>query len=91
MGSVIRSWLLELTERAFEDFGGLEKVEPYVMDTGEGRWTLLEAMKRSVPAPSIAEALFMRFRSRQKESFRDKLLAALRYEFGRHEVKRKDE
>lgn len=91
MGSVIRSWLLELTERAFEDFGGLEKVEPYVMDTGEGRWTLLEAMQRSVPAPSIAEALFMRFRSRQKESFRDKLLAALRYEFGRHEVKRKDE
>ncbi|MFN3814049.1 MAG: phosphogluconate dehydrogenase (NAD(+)-dependent, decarboxylating) [Aquificaceae bacterium] len=91
MGSVIRSWLLELTEMVFEDFGGLEKIEPYVMDTGEGRWTLLEAIHKSVPASTIAEALFMRFRSRQKDSFRDKLLAALRYEFGRHEIKRKDE
>ncbi|MCS6998499.1 MAG: decarboxylating 6-phosphogluconate dehydrogenase [Aquificaceae bacterium] len=87
-GSVIRSWLMELTQRVFEDFGGLESLKPYVEDTGEGRWTVEEAINRAVPVPTIAEALFARFRSRQENSFRDRLLAGLRYEFGRHEVKR---
>ncbi|MFN4319670.1 MAG: phosphogluconate dehydrogenase (NAD(+)-dependent, decarboxylating) [Aquificaceae bacterium] len=90
-GSVIRSWLMELTQRVFEDFGDLEDLQAYVEDKGEGRWTVEEAIKRAVPVPTIAEALFARFRSRQKNSFRDRLLAGLRYEFGRHSVKRKDE
>ncbi len=90
-GSVIRSWLMELTQKVFEDFGNLENLKGYVEDTGEGRWTVLEAIKRGVPLPAIAESLFVRFRSRQENSFRDRLLAGLRYEFGRHEVKKKDE
>jgi len=90
-GSVIRSWLMELTQKVFEDFGDLEALEAYVEDTGEGRWTVEEAIKRAVPMPTIAEALFARFRSRQKNSFRDRLLAGLRYEFGRHQVKKKHE
>lgn len=89
-GSVIRSWLMELTQKVFEDFGKLEELKPYVEDTGEGRWTVEEAIKRGVPVPTIAESLFARFRSRQENSFRDRLLAGLRYEFGRHEVKKKD-
>ncbi|MCS7171736.1 MAG: decarboxylating 6-phosphogluconate dehydrogenase [Aquificaceae bacterium] len=87
-GSVIRSWLMELTQKVFEDFGNLEALKPYVEDTGEGRWTVEEAINRAVPVPTIAEALFARFRSRQEKSFRDRLLAGLRYEFGRHEVRR---
>ena len=90
-GSVIRSWLMELTQKVFEDFGELEELEPYVEDTGEGRWTVLEAVQRAVPVPTIAEALFARFRSRQRNSFRDRLLAGLRYEFGRHSVKKRHE
>ena len=90
-GSVIRSWLMELTQRVFEDFGDLEDLKAYVEDTGEGRWTVLEATKRGIPIPVIAESLFMRFRSRQENSFRDRLLAGLRYEFGRHQVKKRDE
>lgn len=89
-GSVIRSWLMELTYKVFEDFGNLEGLKPYVEDTGEGRWTVEEAIKRAVPVPTIAEALFARFRSRQENSFRDRLLAGLRYEFGRHEVKKNE-
>jgi len=90
-GSVIRSWLMELTQKVFEDFGDLQELKPYVEDTGEGRWTVEEAIKRAVPVPTIAEALFARFRSRQDNSFRDRLLAGLRFEFGRHKVKKKDE
>ncbi len=90
-GSVIRSWLMELVEKAFEDFGDLKDIEGYVEDTGEGRWTVIEAINSAVPVPNIADSLFMRFRSRQKDSFRDKLLAALRFEFGGHGVKKKDE
>lgn len=90
-GSVIRSWLMELVEKAFEDFGNLEGIKGYVEDTGEGRWTVMEAINSAVPTPNIADALFMRFRSRQKDSFRDKLLAALRYEFGGHTVKKDEE
>ncbi|MEN3034024.1 MAG: phosphogluconate dehydrogenase (NAD(+)-dependent, decarboxylating) [Aquificaceae bacterium] len=87
-GSVIRSWLMELTQKVFEDFADLETLKPYVEDTGEGRWTVEEAINRAVPVPTIAEALFARFRSRQEKSFRDRLLAGLRYEFGRHEFKK---
>ena len=89
-GSVIRSWLMELVEKAFEDFGDLKDVEGYVEDTGEGRWTVIEAINMAIPLPNIADSLFMRFRSRQKDSFRDKLLAALRFEFGGHGVRKKD-
>lgn len=90
-GSVIRSWLMELTKKVFEEFGDLKKLEAYVEDTGEGRWALLEALQRAVPMPALASALFMRFRSRQENSFRDRLLAGLRYQFGRHSLKRKNE
>ncbi len=89
-GSVIRSWLMDLTERAFEDFGDLEELEPYVEDSGEGRWTVQTAVELGVPLWVIGSSLFTRFRSRQEGSFRDRLLAALRFEFGRHPVKRKD-
>ncbi len=89
-GSVIRSWLMELTQRSFEEFGALENIKPYVEDTGEGRWTTLEAVDFGVPVPVIALSLFMRFRSRQENSFRDRLLAVLRYQFGRHSVKKDD-
>ena len=89
-GSVIRSWLMDLTYKSFEDFGNLEDLEPFVQDSGEGRWTVQTAVELGVPLWVIADALFNRFRSRQSDSFRDKLLSALRYEFGRHEVKKKD-
>ncbi|WP_457600015.1 phosphogluconate dehydrogenase (NAD(+)-dependent, decarboxylating) [Hydrogenivirga sp.] len=89
-GSVIRSWLMELTHRSFKDFKGLDGLEPFVPDSGEGRWTVQTAVELGVPLWVIADSLWGRFRSRQSDSFRDKLLAALRYEFGRHEVKRRD-
>jgi 6-phosphogluconate dehydrogenase len=86
-GSVVRSWLLELAERAFAEDPGLEKISDYVEDSGEGRWTVQEAIDRSVPATSIAYALMARFRSRQTESFAGKVLAALRNQFGGHPMK----
>jgi 6-phosphogluconate dehydrogenase len=86
-GSVVRSWLLELAVLAFEKDPGLEKIRGYVEDSGEGRWTVLEAIERSVPAPVLALSLFSRFRSRQEDAFSDRVLAALRAEFGGHAVK----
>jgi len=86
-GSVVRSWLLELAERAFEKDPGLEDIRGWVDDSGEGRWTVQEAIDRGVPAEALAIALMSRFRSRQSDSFRDKVLAALRNEFGGHAVK----
>jgi 6-phosphogluconate dehydrogenase len=86
-GSVVRSWLLELAERAFEKDPGLEQIRGWVEDSGEGRWTVMEAIDRSVPAEVLALALMSRFRSRQPDSFRDKVIAALRGEFGGHAVK----
>ncbi|HEX3629973.1 MAG TPA: decarboxylating 6-phosphogluconate dehydrogenase [Candidatus Dormibacteraeota bacterium] len=86
-GSVVRSWLLELAESALENDPGLEHIRGYVEDTGEGRWTLEEAIEHAVPAPALAMSLFMRFRSRQEDSFAAKVLAALRNEFGGHAVK----
>jgi 6-phosphogluconate dehydrogenase len=86
-GSVVRSWLLELLERAFEDDPGLEQIRGYVEDSGEGRWTVHEAIEAAVPVPAIALALFARFASRQDESFAAKVNAALRNQFGGHAVK----
>ena len=87
-GSVVRSWLLELLYNAFEQEGNeLEKIAGYVEDSGEGRWTVFEAINESVPAPVIASSLFARFASRQDESFAAKINAALRKQFGGHAVK----
>jgi 6-phosphogluconate dehydrogenase len=85
-GSVVRSWLLELAEDAFSKDPSLSRVKGYVDDSGEGRWTILQAIEESVPAPVLALALFQRFRSRETESFNDRLIAALRNEFGGHAV-----
>ena len=88
-GSVIRSWLLELTERILEQNPELEDIRGYVEDSGEGRWAVLEAIDSDVPAPVITLALLQRFRSRQEESYSAKIIAALRNEFGGHVVRRK--
>jgi 6-phosphogluconate dehydrogenase len=85
-GSVVRSWLLELAEAAFLKDKELESLQGYVEDSGEGRWTVQQAIESGVPAPVIAAALFQRFRSRMEDSFSDKVLAALRNEFGGHAV-----
>ena len=88
-GSVIRSWLLELAEGAFKKDPKLGSIRGYVEDSGEGRWTVAEAIKNDVPAPLITLSLLERFRSRQEESFSAKVIAALRHEFGGHGVKKK--
>jgi 6-phosphogluconate dehydrogenase len=89
-GSVVRSWLLELTARALSENPGLAGVEGYVEDSGEGRWALQEGVERAVPLPALAAALFSRFRSRDEDPFGDRLLAALRNQFGGHAVKKRD-
>jgi 6-phosphogluconate dehydrogenase len=87
-GSVVRSWLLELAGRAFRANGpDLEHLKGFVADSGEGRWTVQEAIDHDVPAPVITLSLLTRFRSRQDDSYGAKVLAALRNEFGGHEVK----
>lgn len=86
-GSVVRSWLLELAERAFEKDPALAAIRGYVEDSGEGRWTVIESIEKNVPAPVLALSLLMRFRSRQEDSFGAKVIAALRNEFGGHVVK----
>jgi 6-phosphogluconate dehydrogenase len=86
-GSVVRSWLLELAERAFQNDDSLDKIVGYVEDTGEGRWTVQAAIDENVPAPAITLALQMRFRSRQEDSFTAKVVAALRHQFGGHAVR----
>jgi len=85
-GSVIRSWLLELAEAAFERDGRLSDIRGYVEDSGEGRWTVQQAIETGVAAPVISLSLLQRFRSRKKETFSDKVIAALRREFGGHAV-----
>ncbi len=87
--SVVRSWLLDLLVRALEEDPRLADIRGYVEDSGEGRWTLHEAIERSVPVPALAAALFARFSSRQRESFSAKIIAALRNQFGGHAVKAK--
>jgi 6-phosphogluconate dehydrogenase len=85
-GSVVRSWLLELLEQALTESPGLEGVRGYVEDSGEGRWTVQEAIEAAVPLPAITLALYARFASRQDESFAAKVNAALRGQFGGHRV-----
>ena len=87
-GSVVRSWLLELAERAFDKDPQLAGLRAYVEDSGEGRWTVNEAVAHAVPIPTIAASLFARFTSRQDNSFAMRVLSALRSEFGGHAVKK---
>ena len=90
-GSVVRSWLLELAERAFEQEGSdLAAIKGYVSDSGEGRWTINEAIAHDVPMTSLAHALFARFTSRQEDSYAMKVAAALRNQFGGHAVKKEE-
>ena len=86
-GSVVRSWLLDLAAGALAKDPGLDGVEGYVEDSGEGRWTVIEAIDEDVPAPVITLSLFARFASRREDSFGNRMLAALRREFGGHAVK----
>jgi 6-phosphogluconate dehydrogenase len=87
-GSVIRSWLLELTESALKDNPTLAGIEPWVADSGEGRWTVTEALDLNIPAPVITLSLQQRLRSRETDPFTERLLAMMRNKFGGHEVKR---
>ena len=87
-GSVVRSWLLDLTANALEKNPTLQGIAPYVADSGEGRWTVAEAIELGVPAIAITASLMERFRSRDTDSFVDKLLAAMRNQFGGHEIKK---
>ncbi len=89
-GSVIRSWLLELSERMLEEDSSLESIQPYVEDSGEGRWTVAAAIEQNVAVPVIAASLFARFESRDKENYSARFAAALRKQFGGHDVVRKD-
>jgi 6-phosphogluconate dehydrogenase len=86
-GSVVRSWLLDLTRGALTENPGMEGIAPWVSDSGEGRWTVAEAIDLDVPAPVISLALIARLRSRDQESFADRLLAAMRNQFGGHAVR----
>ncbi len=90
-GSVVRSWLLDLTAEALAEDQTLESIAPYVPDSGEGRWTVFESIDLDVPAPVAALALIQRLRSRDEESYADRLLSAMRNQFGGHAVKRTDE
>jgi 6-phosphogluconate dehydrogenase len=87
-GSVVRSWLLDLTADALDKNPTLQGIAPYVADSGEGRWTVSEAIELGVPAIVITASLLERFRSRDSDSFVDKLLAAMRNQFGGHEIKK---
>jgi 6-phosphogluconate dehydrogenase len=87
-GSVVRSWLLELAENAFQKDPQLSSIKGYVEDSGEGRWTVLEAVEREIPASILTLSLFARYASRQDDSFSAKVIAALRNEFGGHAVRK---
>jgi 6-phosphogluconate dehydrogenase len=87
-GSVVRSWLLDLTSAALADNPHMDGIAPYVADSGEGRWTVTEAIELDVPAPVITASLIERLRSRDDDSFADKLLSAMRNQFGGHAMKR---
>ena len=86
-GSVVRSWLLDLTALALKENPGMKGIAPYVSDSGEGRWTVAEAIDLDVPAPVITLSLLQRLRSRDPESYSDKLLSAMRNQFGGHAIK----
>jgi len=87
-GSVVRSWLLELAENAFQKDPQLSSIRGYVEDSGEGRWAVLEAVEREIPASILTLSLFARYASRQDDSFSAKVIAALRNEFGGHAVRK---
>jgi 6-phosphogluconate dehydrogenase len=87
-GSVVRSWLLELAARALAEDPKLSGLRSYVDDSGEGRWTVQEGIDRAIPLPVLTAALFTRFRSREDNPFAERLLAALRNQFGGHPVKK---
>lgn len=87
-GSVVRSWLVDLTAEALSDNPDLQGVQPYVSDSGEGRWMVAEAIDQNLSAPVITLSLLERLRSRDKESFTNKLLAVMRNKFGGHDVKK---
>ena len=87
-GSVVRSWLLDLTAAALKENPSLDGIAPYVADSGEGRWTVAEAIDLDVPAPVITLSLIARLRSRSADSYADKLLAAMRNQFGGHAIKK---
>jgi 6-phosphogluconate dehydrogenase len=89
-GSVVRSWLLDLIARALGENPDLRGIAPHVEDSGEGRWTVFEAIDLDVPAPVITLSLIQRLRSRVQDAFAEKLLAARRYQFGGHALKRED-
>jgi 6-phosphogluconate dehydrogenase len=89
-GSVVRSWLLDLTADVLAEGQDLNDVEGWVPDSGEGRWTVAEAIDLDVPAPVITLSLMMRLVSRQEDSYAAKLLAAMRNKFGGHEIKHKE-
>ena len=84
----MRSWLLELAVGALKQDPKLEKLKAYVQDSGEGRWMIRDAIDKDVPDPTLTAALFTRFRSRQEESFAEKMPAALRNAFGGHSIRR---
>ncbi|MEP7147137.1 MAG: phosphogluconate dehydrogenase (NAD(+)-dependent, decarboxylating) [bacterium] len=88
-GSVVRSWLLELLADALKDDKDLKAIKDFVEDSGEGRWTVIDGIEKSIPLHVITESLYARFRSRQEESFGAKILAALRNEFGGHNIQKK--
>ena len=87
-GSVVRSWLLDLTAAALKDNPSMSGIAPHVSDSGEGRWTVQEAIDLDVPAPVITLALLQRLRSRDEESYADRVLAAMRNQFGGHAIKK---
>jgi 6-phosphogluconate dehydrogenase len=89
-GSVVRSWLLDLIARVLSEDSKLKDIKPYVADSGEGRWTVFEAIDQDIAAPVITLSLIQRLRSRDEESFSDRLLAAMRYQFGGHTIKWKE-
>ncbi len=86
-GSVVRSWLLDLTAEALEEDADLEHIAPYVTDSGEGRWTVFEAIDQDLAAPVMTLALLQRLRSRDAEGYAERLLSAMRNKFGGHSVK----
>jgi 6-phosphogluconate dehydrogenase len=87
-GSVVRSWLLDLTADALNKNPTLEGLEAYVADSGEGRWTVFEAIDLNISAPVITESLMRRIRSREENNFTDRMLSIMRNEFGGHAVKK---
>jgi 6-phosphogluconate dehydrogenase len=87
-GSIVRSWLLDLTAQALEEDQELSDIKGWVADSGEGRWTVAEAIDLDIPAPVITLSLMMRFVSRQDDSYAAKVLAAMRNQFGGHAVKK---